>query len=165
ELIGVTMTTHRWQTGQELYRLLNRAQHLSRKGLDTLFLDELGVTSIQLAALLYVAEHPDCLLSDLGEGLSLHGPAITGLINRIEKKGLLVKQRSPYDGRATLVNLTAAGEDLVAQSEPLVIQTNVDATHGLTDAEVEVVMRYLNSVIDHFHSKEGQNVERIGKTR
>ena len=144
------MTEHRWQTGQELYRLLNRAQHLARKQLDSFFLAELGVTSIQLAALLYVNDHPDCLLSDLGDGLSLNGSAITGLISRIDKKGLIAKERSPYDGRASLLTLTPAGERLITQSTPLVEQTNIEAIHGMTDAEIEVVMRYFNSVIDHF---------------
>lgn len=147
------MNTHRWKTGQELYRLLNRAQHEARKQLDTLFLNELGVTSIQLAALLYIAKNPDCLLTDLSEGLSLNGPAITGLIGRVEKKGLVTKRPSPHDGRATLVNLTPAGAQLVDQSSPLVEQTNAEAVHGLTDEEVAIVIRYLQSVIDH--AKEG----------
>lgn len=147
------MNTHRWKTGQELYRLLNRAQHEARKQLDSLFLNELGVTSIQLAALLYIAENPDCLLTDLSEGLSLNGPAITGLIGRVEKKGLVTKRPSPHDGRATLVNLTPAGAQLVGQSSPLVEQTNAEAVHGLTDEEVAIVIRYLQSVIDH--AKEG----------
>lgn len=157
------MTNHRWKTGQELYRLLNRAQHLARKQLDALFLAGLGVTSIQLAALLYISEHPNCLLSKLSDGLSLNGPAITGLISRIEKKGLITKRRSPHDGRASLVELTPIGELLVTQSTPLVEQTNADAVHGLTDDEVAIVMRYLQSVIDH--SEEGQHVERTAKTR
>lgn len=144
------MTTHHWQTGQELYRLLNRAQHVTRQGLDALFLAELGVTSIQLAALLYIAEHPNCLLGELSEGLSLNSPAITGLIGRIQKKDLITKRRSPYDGRATLVALTPAGERLIAQATPLIEQTNLEAMQGFDEAEIAVVMRYLQSLIDHF---------------
>lgn len=149
----MAITTHRWQTGQELYRLLNRAQHLARKHLDARFLDELGVTSIQLAALLYIDEHPDCLLSDLNDGLSLNSPAITGLIGRIEKKGLVAKRRSPHDGRASLVRLTAAGAQLVADAAPLIEQTNAEAIQQLTDEEIPLVMGYLQSLIDHFSGR------------
>lgn len=144
------MTIHQWQTGQELYRLLNRAQHITRQRLDALFLAELGVTSIQLAALLYIAEHPDCLHGDLSEGLSLNSPAITGLIGRIQKKNLITKRRAPHDGRATLVALTPAGEALVARAAPLVAQTNLDAMQNFSEAEIAVVIRYLQSLIDHY---------------
>lgn len=144
------MTTHDWQTGQNLYRLLNRAQHVTRQRLDSLFLAELGVTSIQLAALLYIANHPNCLLGALGKGLSLNKPAITGLIARIEKKQLITKQRSPHDGRATMVRLTQMGAELVSRSSKLVEQTNAQAAEGFSDAELAVVIRYFETIIDRF---------------
>jgi DNA-binding MarR family transcriptional regulator len=144
------MQKHDWQLGQELYRLLNRAQHEARKYLDALFYAQLGVTSIQLAALLYIADHPNCLLGDLSDGLSLNNPAITGLIGRIEKKSLIHKQRSPQDGRATLVSLTAAGEQLVANSADLVAQTSARVAAGFSEAELAIVMRYFETLITRF---------------
>ncbi len=145
---------HNWQLGQDLYRLLNRAQHEARKHLDALFYAQLGVTSIQLAALLYIADHPNCLLGDLSDGLSLNNPAITGLIGRIEKKSLICKQRSPHDGRATLVNLTAAGRNLVDRSADLVAQTNRLFIEGFSPAELAIVERYFETLIVRFSGEQ-----------
>ena len=72
--------SYHWEAGQNIYRLLNRAQHQMRKKLDTDFLEQLGVTSIQLAALIFMANNEDCLLGDLSEGLSLNNSAITGVV-------------------------------------------------------------------------------------
>ncbi|WP_433199255.1 MarR family winged helix-turn-helix transcriptional regulator [Dactylosporangium sp. CS-047395] len=54
---------------------------------------------------------------ELGGHLGLDKSSITGLVSRAEKRGLVRRSPSPYDGRAVLVALTDEGRRLAADGE------------------------------------------------
>ncbi|MFD0021332.1 MarR family winged helix-turn-helix transcriptional regulator [Streptomyces sp. NPDC058382] len=49
---------------------------------------------------------------ELGRHLGLDKSSMTGLVGRAEKRGLVERAPSPYDGRAVLVTLTPDGRQL-----------------------------------------------------
>jgi MarR family 2-MHQ and catechol resistance regulon transcriptional repressor len=49
----------------------------------------------------------------LGERVLLTSGSITTAVQRLEKKGLLQRERSRLDARVVLVRLTSAGQDLI----------------------------------------------------
>ena len=53
-------------------------------------------------------------LTDLTETERLKQPALTSLVARLERDGLVSRRRDPRDGRAVLISLTRAGRDIVA---------------------------------------------------
>jgi DNA-binding MarR family transcriptional regulator len=53
-------------------------------------------------------------LTDLGQRLLIRPPSVTGVVDRLERQGLLARQSIPTDQRARLVALTPAGRKLVA---------------------------------------------------
>ena len=56
--------------------------------------------------------NPGCTISELAKALSLKLPSITVAVNKLEKKGLLKKERAAGDGRSVLVTLTELGVKL-----------------------------------------------------
>ena len=52
-------------------------------------------------------------LSDLGELLLVRPPSVTGVVDRLERSGLVTRAAQPGDMRAKLVRLTARGSRLV----------------------------------------------------
>ena len=52
-------------------------------------------------------------LTALSEREAVSQPAMTGLVSRLEGAGLVARAADPTDGRAVLVELTAAGRELV----------------------------------------------------
>lgn len=57
------------------------------------------------------------LISELGARLGLDKSSISGLVDRAEKRGLVERFRSPDDGRAVHVRLTAEGLARVTAGE------------------------------------------------
>jgi len=51
-------------------------------------------------------------ISELAKALSLKMPSITVAVNKLEKKGLLKKEKAAEDGRSVLVTLTELGAKL-----------------------------------------------------
>lgn len=62
-------------------------------------------------------------LSKIGERLMVHPTSVTNTIDRLERAGLVCRERNPRDGRGTLASITPAGRDVVER-----------ATRDLTDA-------------------------------
>jgi len=131
-----------------IFFLINRSRHVLLKWADAILVEELSVTSAQLAALFLLEKEDGCLLKELSRGLGLNNSAITGLVSRMEKAGLIEKHSSPEDGRAFQVYVTAKGARTAAAALPLIDRFNELAAEGFTKEEMETVCRFLGSVIE-----------------
>ncbi|MFG2595790.1 MarR family winged helix-turn-helix transcriptional regulator [Streptomyces sp. NPDC048462] len=73
---------------------------------------ELSVIQIRLLGIL---RDRRAGMVELGRHLGLDKSSMTGLVGRAEKRGLVERTPSPYDGRAVLVTLTPGGRRLARQ--------------------------------------------------
>ena len=76
--------------------------------------DERDLSMIQ-TRLLGVLRDRRPTMNQLAKLLGLDKSSVTGLVDRAERRGLVVRVPSPIDRRAVLVSLTAAGRAQVAQ--------------------------------------------------
>src|SRR5207247_8176640 len=56
---------------------------------------------------------PGLRLTDLSDRLLIRPPSVTGVVDRLERGGLVVRDGSPFDMRAKQVALTGKGRELV----------------------------------------------------
>jgi len=84
---------------------------------------EQGVSIPQLLCLQFLAEQEDFRTNavKLKAFLNLNASTISGILKRLEKKGLVAKLPKVSDKRVTLISLTANGMDLL-QSAPITFQ-------------------------------------------
>src|SRR5262245_25601416 len=54
-------------------------------------------------------------MTDLGDRLLIRPPSVTGVVDRLERVGLVERRGSPTDQRSRVVALTAAGRELVGR--------------------------------------------------
>lgn len=59
-----------------------------------------------------------CTQSDLSRQLIMHRSNVTGLVDRLEERGLVTRKESATDRRAWLVVITPAARKLLAQIHP-----------------------------------------------
>ena len=71
-----------------------------------------GITGPQLWALKTISQNESLSLSDLSERMYLHPSTITGVIDRLEKKGYVTRNRDRVDRRVIYVQLTLEGRSL-----------------------------------------------------
>lgn len=96
--------------------LLRRANQISM----AIFADEMSemdLTSVQLIALIAIADHKALDATRLSEIIDFDRATIGGVIERLERKGLLTRQQSPADKRIKLLHITAAGRAMIVVSE------------------------------------------------
>lgn len=75
-------------------------------------LDEIGLTYPQYLAMLALWEEDGVTVSALGARLHLDSGTLTPLLKRLEKAGLLTRERNEEDERQVLVRLTQEGRAL-----------------------------------------------------
>jgi len=76
------------------------------------------LTSVQFAALDAIAQQPDIDQASLAATICFDRATIGGVIDRLERKGLVQRVVSAQDRRARLLHLTPEGEQLLAACQP-----------------------------------------------
>lgn len=129
---------------------INLAQRMLMKWIDRDMQERIGVTATQVAALFYLLENDGCLLVDLSRELMQNKSAITTLVERMEKNGLLEKVPSPTDKRASQLFLSAKGRQLGLKALPYVSAYDEVLAQGFRQEELASVIRFLDAVIAKF---------------
>jgi DNA-binding MarR family transcriptional regulator len=109
-----------------------------------------GVTSAQSGLLFVLGQRDGALMGEAGAALDLGPPGISGLAERMVEAGLIDKRADADDGRASRLWLTAAGKKALARSKAGVAELNARLTEGFSDAEIDVVARWLASLQSKF---------------
>jgi DNA-binding MarR family transcriptional regulator len=78
-----------------------------------------GLTPMQLMILQVLAGETRLTASDLSRRVSLTAATLSGMLDRLEERGLLQRQRDDRDRRRQWLLLSAAGRDLVRQAPSL----------------------------------------------
>jgi len=76
-----------------------------------------GVSLLGFAVLALLEEHEAIPMSHLADELDVALPNATGLVNRMEERGLVGRRDDPADRRVVLVELTPAGRRLIGEME------------------------------------------------
>ena len=76
------------------------------------YLDPLGLTYPQYAAMMALWERDGVKVGELGARLRLDSATLTPLLKRLEARGYVVRRRSEADERAVIVSLTDEGRAL-----------------------------------------------------
>lgn len=69
----------------------------------------LGITGPQRLVIRIVGRFTGISAGELADILCLHPSTLTGILQRLERRGILIRKRDPDDGRRTILSLTARG--------------------------------------------------------
>lgn len=128
--------------------LISRAATDMRAALDRA-LSVHGISSAQWVILARVAREPGCTPAELSTLLHISRPAVTGLLDRMEAAGWLVRRRSESDGRSVELRVTPAAKSLLARVPKVVGDLNERFTQGLSEAEKASLGALLGRVINN----------------
>ena len=115
-----------------------------------------GVTAAQSGLLFILGQRDGALMGEAGAALDLGPPGISGLVDRMSAAGLIQRRADPDDGRAWRLWLTPVGRAALAQSKAGLSEINARLADGFTDAEIDVVARWLTSFQTRFPRGEDQ---------
>lgn len=109
------------QDTDELIERFHTANLRFRRNFECQLLQRMGpsITAPQMYVLFYVKRKGKCKLSDIADKVEVKPSAVTVMIDRMERAGYVVRRDDPADRRSILVELTASGEEMLAQAVSL----------------------------------------------
>jgi DNA-binding MarR family transcriptional regulator len=118
------------------------------------YFSRFGISGAQWGVMrnLYRAEQeelPGLRLTDLGERLLIRPPSVTGVVDRLERAGLVVRDGSPTDLRAKRVGLTDKGRQIVEQVLRVHSAQMENVLGGLSLGEQGELHRLLSRLSQH----------------
>jgi DNA-binding MarR family transcriptional regulator len=127
-------------------------QHLSvirqrlREPLETEFARG-GLTGPQRMVMQALVQSEGLSLKQLSAQVSLAHSTVSGIVDRLEARGMVVRSRDEADGRATVIAPSAPVRDFLANRMPeLAISPLTEALRGASKSEQATVLRGLRKL-------------------
>ncbi len=105
-----------------------------------------GLRPVDFSVLSLITHNAGITSRQLCAALNVLPPNLVGIINTLEKRGLISRRPHPRDRRAGGLHLTPAGEALMRDAEKTAVKLEAEATARLTAAERKTLMRLLQKV-------------------
>jgi len=106
----------------------------------------LGLTQKQVSALWLVSEHPGISQVDLGQHLRMDRATTMTIVNRLQERGYLLREKSPDDGRKHALHLTAQGEGALVMAQECIAQHEAWLKARFTSDEIKNLVEMLGRI-------------------
>jgi DNA-binding MarR family transcriptional regulator len=140
-------------------RLHSAAIHLLRRAAEE---DrEAGVSRARLSALSVVVFRGPLTLGELATAEGVRSATMTGIVNGLERDGLVRRRPHGRDRRAVQVEATAAGRRLLERAQARRLDLVASKLGDLCEADLEVLARAADLLEERFSPRPGNGVLRL----
>ena len=105
-----------------------------------------GLTHAQFDIIFTLGNTPGMTYKELGDKTLITKGTLTGVIERLESKGLVLRTRCLDDKRSFYVALTGQGEKVFAEVFPVVVERGKQLFASYTDADFEAMDQTLSKL-------------------
>lgn len=111
------------------------------------FLDREGLTHAGWAVMMRLGESDAMTQREIAERCYVSQPTVTGVVDTLERDGLVVRERGTDDRRVVRVRLTDAGRKRLAKAKRTVATEMKPLFEDLSAREEAVVRRFLTRTV------------------
>lgn len=140
---------HTFKTSNELMGKIHR-------GMRRFFefqMKKYGITPPQFEVLISLWTEDGLVLSELSKRLSRDGPTITGIIDRMEKKDLVRRERSTRDRRVIKVFITLKASEMKEALTKLQQTAGKDIIDNFTAEDIKTLEQLLAKLLTNIEGK------------
>ncbi len=132
-----------------LIRRLIQADEMYTKELNRTYF----ISAPQLACLMALYEKGSLSPSRIATEIMVKSSTVTGIIDRLEVKGLVVRSRTNKDRRIVTIELTDKGREMANHAPPPLQKQIMDGLESLPDKEIDEIVTGLSRLI-HFMDEQ-----------
>ena len=112
-----------------------------------------GLTGPQLVILQEISSLEEVTAGEIARAVSLSQATVTGILDRMEKRELIVRQRSDRDKRRIMVRITGTGQQILKDAPPLMQEAFVERFSNLQDWEQSMILSALQRLVSIMDAK------------
>jgi DNA-binding MarR family transcriptional regulator len=120
------------------------------------FVRKYRITGQQLGALRIVAMSPGISLGELSERLFLHISSASGIVDRLEKRGYVTRERSGEDRRVVHLNVTADGRRVIRRTPLAGMGLLIHSVDRLPAGQIRDLLKGLKLLLNLMKVKGGR---------
>ena len=124
---------------RRLFLLIEIAARRLNREADKRLKAEAGVSAAQAGVLFLLLRRGQRRMGSLSKTLSLNPPAVTGLVDRMVRAGLVTKTTDQTDGRGAMVALAAEGSEAAERADIVLRDLNADLEARLGDEVSDIL--------------------------
>ena len=113
-----------------------------------------SLTGPQLICVRQLLKHGPMAPGELAKRVSLSPATVTGIIDRLEKRGIISRERSSEDKRKVVIALTPSGDQLVSQMPPPLHESFSRRLAELPPQEQAEIDRVLTRIVDMMEAQD-----------
>jgi DNA-binding MarR family transcriptional regulator len=106
-----------------------------------------GITGPQLWAIKTIAQESPIMVSELARRMYLHPATVVGILDRLEKQGLVARVRSTVDRRVVRIELSERGQELVKKSPEVAQGLLVEGLEKLSESKLQKIDEGLDTLV------------------
>ncbi|NLD33777.1 MAG: MarR family transcriptional regulator [Clostridiales bacterium] len=137
-----------------LVNTFNSILRLEEEMLHRISADKLSINELHMLEAVHRQGGEGRSITDLARDLSITLPSVTAAINKLARKGYVIKSRSEQDGRVVIVQLSEEGRRAEAVHRFFHRQMVNRATQGLSQPQKDALLAGLNNLLAFFRSQE-----------
>lgn len=134
---------------RSLRRIIRAVDLYSRK-----LVTQTGLSGPQLICLRQLASRAPMQTSHLADAVNLSSATVCGILNRLEQRGLVVRERQEDDRRRVLVSLSEAGQDTVDHAPPALHDSFIFKLRALPPEQRAAIGQTLASIVSMMAADE-----------
>ena len=111
--------------------------------------DGYGLTGMQFAIVSFIAKESterDVFQKDLEQKFDIRKSTVTGILNTMERDGLLLRETVPYDARLRKMILTDKALQAKQNTEQVIDSVESQLSKGLTEEEITTFLSILEKI-------------------
>ena len=107
---------------------------------------EIGLHRGQPKMLRFLGENDGCRQKDIADRFFLRAASVSGILNTLEKQGLIERRQNPKSRRETLIYLTDDGKEKLVQVKKFYEDIDNQWFEDFSDEEYQELMRLLGKL-------------------
>jgi DNA-binding MarR family transcriptional regulator len=134
-----------------LIYLLSVAQQTLKDHTNRALAEKGGKVTLAQAGILFLLREKDGrYMSEMGQVIGVDNSAMTRLVDRLEKSGLVKRQIDPENRRAISVLLTEVGREEASGALKIIKSINEEIKKGYSPAAVDAFKKILGGILQQF---------------
>ena len=147
---------------QEVYSALRqvvRAMDVHSKYLHKYY----GLSGPQLNILKELSEIDDIPTGQLARKVSLSQATVTDILDRLEERGLVIRQRSSFDKRRVYIQITEKGKSIILKNPSLMKEDFILQFNELEEWEQTLILSSIQRVVAMMKAPEIKNENQVSE--
>ncbi|MBD2840863.1 MarR family winged helix-turn-helix transcriptional regulator [Erythrobacter rubeus] len=129
-----------------LFDQLHAAHSALFRAADARLRETIGLGTAQQAILFLLVKTGSMPLSEVARRVGLGKSGLSGMVDRMEKAGLVERQRSESDGRSIMLAILPRGREMVDQSLPITKAINEELLEPFSQEDRATIARFLTHI-------------------